>query len=335
MTQDGKTANSTRRSQSLSAGPAVHRPGDPANAAERRRLAREHRRGAQEDKYSESRIDVLPHVLFASFGVAVLMTTGLWVYRDDVTEIWSEHYQQRLTEVWRDGVANSTAPTTAETMVDPASLNAIKPSASPPDPFEGSNQTEASGSLPILTPPTYPYSALAKGKADPIEVEELLPQDDNPLPMATDNDRLPVPQRRPDIDRRDASANATSAKYSEQVAELPSKPVEDLLKEGTDHSTSSAIDADSASQPTQGATGNHAVQFAALSSADAADQEGRRLEQTYEGLFGEHSASVHQITLGDRSVLFGVRLSSLEKDEARRLCQAFKERRQDCIVVGP
>ena len=336
MTHDGKTANSTRRAHSLSAGPASHRPEKPTAGAERRRLARDRRRDALEDKFSESRIEVLPHVLFASFGVAVLMTTGLWVYRDDVTKIWSEHYQQRLTEVWRDyaGADAGASPTTAEATVDPSSLNAIEPSASRPDPFEDTNETETSNSLPILTPPTYPYSALAKGTAEPATVEELLPQDD-PLPIATDNGELPVPQRRPDIEGSDASAKAASAKISEQVAKLPTNPVEDLLEKGTDDGTNSEIDATLVPQATQEAAGNHAVQFAALSSAAAADREGRRLEQAYEGLFGDHSASVHQITLGDRDRLFAVRLSSLGKDEARRLCRAFKQRQQDCIVVGP
>jgi TPR repeat protein len=78
-----------------------------------------------------------------------------------------------------------------------------------------------------------------------------------------------------------------------------------------------------------------AVQLVSLSTAEAAQVEGKRLAQTFSGLLGGLDLEVQEAKVADRNRVYRVRFAPLgSKAAARELCQQLKAQAQDCLVLA-
>lgn len=93
---------------------------------------------------------------------------------------------------------------------------------------------------------------------------------------------------------------------------------------------SSAIDGQQDGSP----RAPYIVQFASTPSAQGAAWEWERLQKSFPELLSEHEPEIQEAELTGVGTVFRLRAGAFDKlSEARGFCAAFRERRQDCLVV--
>ena len=84
------------------------------------------------------------------------------------------------------------------------------------------------------------------------------------------------------------------------------------------------------------ATGNFRVQIAAVRSQQRAEAEWQRVQRKNPDVLSGLTLMTQQINLGaDKGIFFRIQAGPLSRQQAAKICQVLKSRKQACILVRP
>lgn len=142
--------------------------------------------------------------------------------------------------------------------------------------------------------------------------------------------------------------NAIMAKHRADTAAEPAAPAEPTAEVAVDTEATAPVAAlagetteetvpdvaDDPPSPADTSAGGFRVQFVALSDADRAATVRAQYSARYADILGAIDLVVESDTVGDRT-LHRLRTAGLGEREAARVCDAFRARDVDCILVSP
>jgi outer membrane biosynthesis protein TonB len=176
-------------------------------------------------------------------------------------------------------------------------------------------------------------------------VERLLPQPETPVLPAqtastTDTAVATAPKPPPVVPQVQAEAprRPEPPKIVKPVTDPPpasaavTAPATPAVKEATP----AAKPAPAKTAAATPATGNFRVQIAAVRSQQRAEAEWQRVQRKNPNVLSGLTLMTQQINLGaDKGIFFRIQAGPLSRQQAAKICQVLKSRKQACILVRP